>query len=325
MKVLLTGATGFIGRALVDCLLNDGVSVQALVRSYTTKLPAEVVQYECGDFSNLEKGADSECKTILDEALVDVDVVVHLAARVHVMNDRAEDPLSLFRQLNRDATLGLAKRSAEKGVERFVYLSSIKVNGELSPVGKPFRGDDTTGPTDPYGLSKYEAENALLELAGVTKMGVVIIRPPLVYGPGVKANFASIVKIVKKGFPIPLALIRNKRSLVALENLVDFIALCADLDKSPKAANQIFLISDDEDVSTPELIRKIAYAYGLTPRLFPFPVSWMRFIARLLGKEDVAARLFGSLQVDISKAKSLLGWKPVVSMDEQLKKMGEVG
>ena len=193
---------------------------------------------------------------------------------------------------------------------------------ETFPRGRPsvFKPDDAYIPTDPYGLSKYEAEQGLLALAKKTVIEVVIIRPSLVYGPGVKANFASMINWLRRGVPLPLGAINNKRSFVALDNLVSFIALCADRPQSPKAANQVFLISDGEDVSTTQLLRKVAGALGKDPRLFSVPVGLMSFAARLIGKGNVANRLFGSLQVDNSKARDLLGWQPVITMDEQLNK-----
>jgi nucleoside-diphosphate-sugar epimerase len=243
------------------------------------------------------------------------------------MNDNASDPLTEFRKMNRDATLAVARLAAESGVKRFVFLSSIKVNGEMTRPGHSFKPDDIHVPDDPYGLSKYEAEQGLLALAQKTGMEVVIIRPPLVYGPGVKANFASMMKWMGKPIPLPFGAIHNQRSLVALDNLVSFISLCADREKSPKAANQVFLISDGQDVSTTQLLRKVGQALnhhtpsGIKAWLVPIPVSIMTFFAKLLGKGAVANRLFGSLQVDSSKARDLLGWQPIVPMDEQLAKM----
>ena len=308
---LVTGATGFVGRLLVGTLLNDGVDIVAAVRKKSDLLPDEAKQIEVGDF---------QAKTDWRVAIKSVSVVVHLAARVHVMQDNVLDPLAEFRKINTFATLNLAKQAAEAGVKRFIFISSIKVNGEMTELNKPFRSDDQFIPDDPYGLSKYEAEQGLLAIAKETGMEVVIIRPPLVYGPGVKANFSAMMKWVNKSVPLPLGAIHNQRSLVALDNLVDFIALCADREKSPKAANQVFLISDGEDVSTTTLLQKVASAFDKRSRLIPVPVGLMTFAAKLIGKGDVANRLFGSLQVDSSKARNLLGWKPVITMDEQLKK-----
>jgi len=255
--------------------------------------------------------------------LSSVDVVIHTAARAHIMDDEVLDPLSEYRKVNCDATLQLARTAAESGVKRFVFVSSVKVNGEVGALNRPFSPNDNSMPVDPYGLSKHEAEQGLLQIAKETAMEVVIIRPPLVYGPGVRANFASMMKWMQKAIPLPFGAIHNRRSLVALDNLVDFIVLCADREQSPKAANEVFLISDNEDVSTTQLLRKVASAFGKRSWLIPIPVSWMTFAAKLLGKEDVAVRLFSSLQVDSSKARDLLGWKPIVTMDEQLKKIVE--
>ena len=208
-------------------------------------------------------------------------------------------------------------------MKRFIFISSIKVNGEMTLVDLPFKPNDNYIPTDPYGLSKYEAEQGLLTIAEETGMEVVIIRPPLIYGPNVKANFASMMKWVNKSIPLPFGAIHNKRSLVALDNLVSFIIHCADYKKTPQAANQVFLISDGEDVSTTELLQKVAKAFGKKALLLAVPVSLMTLSAKLLGKGDVANRLFGSLQVDSSEARELLGWEPVITMDEQLNKTAD--
>jgi nucleoside-diphosphate-sugar epimerase len=213
-------------------------------------------------------------------------------------------------------TLALAELAADEGVKRFVFLSSIGVNGNNSVM--PFSEKDTPNPQEPYAISKYEAEQGLLVLAKKTGMQVVIIRPPLVYGPNAPGNFGTLVNWLRRAVPLPLGAINNKRSFVALDNLVSFIALCADRTRSPKAANQVFLISDGEDVSTTQLLSKVADALGKKRWLLPVPVGLMSFVARLIGKGDVANRLFGSLQVDSSKARDLLGWQPVITMDEQL-------
>jgi len=313
MKILITGATGFVGRSLVSHLIAKKFDVQALVRQ-SCDFPLSVEQVVAGDFAELSMG---ESSTSLRDTLSGVDVVVHTAARVHVMNDDAFDPLVAFRKTNRDATLILARLAADYGVKRFIFISSVKVNGEMTKRGDSFRPIDVYVPKDPYGLSKYEAEQSLFSLATETDMEVVIIRPPLVYGPGVRANFASMMKWINQGVPLPFGAINNQRSLVALDNLVSFIIHCID---HPNAANQTFLISDGEDVSTTELLRKVAKAFGKGAWLIPVPVSWMTFVAKLLGKEDVTNRLFGSLQIDSSKSHELLGWQPVITMDEQLKK-----
>ncbi len=312
-KVLLTGATGFLGCSLVVELVNRQFNVLAAVRRLTDFLP-EIVQQEV----ITELSAD----TYWQSSLQDIDVVIHCAARVHIMNDKVSDPLSEFRAVNVDGTLNLARQAVEAGVKRFIFISSIKVNGEVSRDGYPFKADDKIYVTDPYGLSKYEAEQGLIALAENTSMEVVIIRPPLIYGPGVKANFHKLLSWVDRGLPLPFAAIQNKKSFIALDNLVSFIIHCID---HPKAANEIFLISDGGDVSTPELLRKVANAFEKKVMLLSVPVSWMKFVARLLAKEDMANRLFGSLQVDSSKARKLLGWKPVITMDEQLKIIAKLG
>ncbi len=322
--ILVTGATGFVGKALVaDCLLKE-MQVSALVRDKTASLPEAVIKLEVGDLTELKNKPFS---------MAGIDVVVHVAARAHIMNDVVSDPLVEFRQVNTFATLALARQAVAAGVRRFVFISSIKVNGEMtgrddSPHPSPLPGgegvkrvfteNDRFIPTDPYGLSKYEAEQGLLALAKVTGMEVVIIRPPLVYGAGVKANFASMMRWVDKGVPLPFGAIDNQRSFIALDNLVSFIIHCI---AHPKAANEVFLISDGEDVSTTELLQKVAKALGKKSRLIPISVALMTVAAKLLGKGELANRLFGSLQVDSSKARDLLGWKPVITMDEQLRKI----
>jgi nucleoside-diphosphate-sugar epimerase len=314
MKVLLTGVTGFVGRGLVKVLETQDHQVSALVSEFSEILPDSVSQIECGDllhyleFEARKAGA----------ALENVDAVVHLAARVHIMQDTSSDPLEEFRRVNTEVTLNLARLAEEAGVKRFIFLSTIKVNGESTYPGEPFSEQDICKPIAPYGISKYEAEQGLLQISQETGMEVVIIRPPLIYGPGVKGNFASMMRWVGKGIPLPLGAVKNQRSLLALENLLDFINCCL---AHPKAANEIFLLSDGHDVSTTELIQKLAQAQGKKALLLPVPVSLMKFVADLLGKRDVAERLFGSLQIDNSKACLKLNWSPVVSMDEQLRKM----
>jgi len=233
------------------------------------------------------------------------------------MNDAVPDPLAEYRKVNVEGTLNLARQAAKAGVSRFVYISSIKVNGEQTASGKPFTPDDEPAPEDSYGVSKLEAETGLHEIASETGMEVVIIRPPLVYGPGVKGNFASMIKLVDKGLPLPLGAIHNKRSLVALDNLVDLITTCID---HPAAANQVFLAGDGQDVSTTELLRGVGRAMGKPARLIPVPAGMLMFGAGLLGKKAVGQRLLGSLQVDISKARNLLGWEPPLSVEEGLRR-----
>lgn len=308
MRVLITGANGFIGRAVYTQLGQRGHAVVAAVRR-PAGLQGEFV------IGEIDAGTDWTA------SLADCGSVIHLAARVHVMRDTATDPLAAFRAVNTEGTLNLARQAAQAGVRRFVFMSSIKVNGEATPKDRAFSEADVPAPQDAYAQSKWEAEQGLLALARQTGMEVVIIRAPLVYGPGVKGNFASLVRWVQKGVPLPLAAVNNRRSLLALDNLTDFIALCADPALSPQAANEVFLLSDGEDVSTPELLRRVAQAYAVPLRLFAMPTTMIRAAAVLLGKGAAAERLLGSLVVDSSKARQLLGWKPVTSMHAQLQKM----
>lgn len=233
------------------------------------------------------------------------------------MNDSSVDPLADFRLTNVDAALNIARQAAAAGIKRFVFISSVKVNGESTPSEHTFTESDTSNPQDPYGRSKHEAEMGLRDVGAQTGMEIVIIRPPLVYGPGVKANFASLMRAVQRGLPLPLGAIHNQRSLVALDNLVDFIITCIS---HPLAANQTFLVSDGHDLSTTELVRGLAHAAGVPARLLPVPVWALQAGASLLGKGDAVQRLCGNLQVDISKARSLLGWVPPISVEEGLRR-----
>lgn len=307
--ILITGATGFVGRRLVMKMVERGMATRICMRRPVDGLPSEV---QTVLIASIDGTANWH------EALQGVELVIHAAARVHVMNDGAADPLAEFRSVNVQGTLNLAKQATAAGVRRFVFLSSVKVNGELTPEGRPFSEFDAPSPVDPYGVSKNEAELGLRKIAAQSGMEVVIIRPPLVYGPGVKANFAALVGAVQKGWPLPLGAVHNKRSLIALDNLVDFIVTCAF---HPKAANQTFLVSDGHDLSTPALVRVIAKWTGRPARLFPLP-SWMLVAAfAVLGRSTVVRRLLGNLQVDISKARGLLGWAPPISGDEGLRRV----
>jgi len=301
----LTGGTGFLGGALLGALANKDV------RCLGRQKPSEI---SGSSFYQCEINADAD----FSAAIQNMNVIIHCAARVHIMHDNSSAPLEDFREVNTYGTLNLAQQAADAGVKRFIFISSIKVNGESTELGLPFKSDDNFVPTDPYGLSKYEAEVGLREIAARTGMEVVIIRPPLVYGPGVKANFASMMKWVNKGIPLPLGSVNaNKRSLVYLDNLVDLIVTCID---HPNAANQTFLVSDDHDVSTTELLREMARGDERPSRLIPVPVGVMQFAANLVGKGAVAARLFGSLQVDIEHTKKVLNWSPPVSFSEGIRR-----
>jgi nucleoside-diphosphate-sugar epimerase len=310
-RVLVTGATGFIGSAVVERLLTMSHLMPVLAVRREGKGLSDQPYAVVGDL-----GPDNDWR----EALQDCRMVVHCAARVHVMGDSSADPLTMYRHANVLGTLNLARQAAEAGVKRFVFVSSIKVNGEQTPLDASFTADDDPAPSDPYGISKHEAEQGLLALAEDTGMEVVIIRPPLVYGPGVKANFLSMMRWVHMGIPLPLGAIHNKRSLVARANLVDLIVTCLE---HPAAANQVFLAGDGEDLSTTELLQRMARALGKPARLLPVPTKFLDMAARLSGKQAVAQRLCGSLWVDISKARDLLGWNPPVSVDEALQETAE--
>jgi nucleoside-diphosphate-sugar epimerase len=251
-------------------------------------------------------------------ALHGCTTVMHLAARVHVMAERASNPFLEFRRVNVDGTLNLGRQAAAAGVRRFVFVSSVKVNGESTSANHPYTAADAPAPQDPYGISKMEAEQGLRQIAAGTGMEVVIIRPPLVYGPGVKANFASLIRAVQRGIPLPLGSVtHNRRSFVALDNLVDLLITCID---HPAAANQTFLVSDGEDLSTADLLRRLGHAMDKPARLFPVPPSLLQLGATLLGKGDMAQRLLGNLQVDISHTRNTLNWNPPVSVDEGLRR-----
>lgn len=309
-NVLVTGATGFLGRELTKHLVNsDKFKCSGTVRSeFKQKAP----------FCNLINVGELSEHTDWTSALINQDVIIHTAARAHIMRDNVAEPLAEYRKVNVGGTLNLARQAAEYGIKRFIFISSIKVNGERTLKGKPFLSEDIPAPEDAYGLSKLEAEQGLRKLAVETGMEVVIIRPTLVYGRNVKGNFANLIKLIEKGLPLPLGAVHNKRSMVALDNLVDLVITCID---HPAAANQVFLASDGEDISTTELLRKVAKAMGKKSRLIPIPAGLLMFSATLLGKKSMVQRLLGSLQVDISKARDLLGWRPLETMEEQLRKM----
>ncbi|EJN33170.1 UDP-glucose 4-epimerase family protein [Pseudomonas sp. GM80] len=304
-RVLVTGATGFVGEALVFRLLRDKVFTPVAAVRGETRLAGlcPVVAFGLDENSPLPP-------------LEDVDVVVHCAARVHVMNEVAADPLAAFRQVNVEGTARLARHAAKSGVKRFIFISSIKVNGEVTLPGAPFSADDAPAPVDPYGISKREAEDALRQISQDTGMEVVIIRPPLIYGPGVKANFLNMMRWLERGIPLPFGAINNRRSLVAIGNLIDLITVCI---KHPAAGGHVFLVSDAQDLSTTQLLRRMAGALNVKPRLLPLPSSLMTVGAALIGRQDLAQRLCGSLQVDIGKTQAILGWLPAISVDQALR------
>jgi nucleoside-diphosphate-sugar epimerase len=311
MTTLVTGANGFVGSALRARLRRDGVPVRGAVRSLNSK-PDGADAFAIGSLSS---------DTNWTEALSNVEQVVHLAARVHVMNDKSSDPLAEFRRVNVEGTAALARQAAVAGVRRFVFLSSVKVNGEFTEAGHPFTADDAPAPVDSYAVSKYEAEQLLRQIAAETGMEVVIIRPPLVYGPGVKANFESMMRCLARGVPLPLAAVtNNRRSLVALDNLVGLIVTCLN---HPAAANQTFLVSDGKDLSTAQLLKRMGAAIGQPARLFYLPPTLLKLGASVLNRPGIYQRLCGSLQLDIAKTRQLLGWTPPVSVDEGLRRAAE--
>jgi len=307
MRVLVTGANGFIGHAVLKQLNSiGGIQAVGSVRSANRVENTTVVAV-----------GDLTAQTDWSVALAGVNYIVHLAACAHVMNNSKAYPLAVFREVNVESTLNLARQAVVAGVKRFVFISSVKVNGEITEPGKAFTENDSPNPQDSYSLSKHEAEQALRRFCADSLTELVVIRSPLVYGPGVKANFAALMRAVKLGKYLPLGSVQNQRSLVALDNLVDFIFTCIT---HPLAANQTFFVSDGKDVSTTELVLGMAHAAGVPANLLPVPLWALQVGAMLLGKGDAVLRLCGNLQVDISKARSFLGWVPPVSVEEGLRR-----
>lgn len=303
MRILVTGASGFVGRPLCAELFRQGHALQAAVRSANVRID-DVGQAIVGP---IDSGTD------WSTALSDVDIVIHLAARVHVMKESTEDPLAEFLKVNLYGTENLARQAARAGVKRLVYASSIKVNGEQTTL--PFTESDGPNPQDPYGISKCEAEQALHRVAAETSLEVVIVRPPLVYGPGVGGNFWRLLKLVERGIPLPLASVENRRSMIYLGNFVDVLIACAS---HPDSAGKTFLVSDGEDISTAQLIRELARLMGKPPYLWPFPPTLLRLLGRFVGKLDEVDRLVGSLVIDSSKIRCELGWTPPFSVEQGL-------
>lgn len=293
--ILVTGSNGFVGSALCATLRAQGSAVRGAVRHGESMGTVAVGQ--------LDRATDWRT------ALIGCDTVVHLAARVHMMRDQARNPLEQYREVNLHASVNLARQASHSGVKRFVFVSSIKVNGEATGA-VPFRADDVPAPSDPYGQSKYEAEQALFALGRETGLEVVVVRPPLVYGPGVKANFLNLIKLVAKGIPLPFGAVRNQRSMVALENLVDLIQVCT---VHPGAPGRVFLVSDGADLTPGELTTMIATAMGKRQVLLPLPPGLMRAVAAMVGKSALSDRLLNSLRVDIAPTRAALEWSPVVT------------
>lgn len=308
MKILVTGASGFVGVPTCRRLLADGHQLVAAVRRDDSFLPLGVRSCRVAPLAP---------DTDWQPALAGVECVVHLAARAHVMDDCSPDPVAEFRRINRDGTVRLAEQAAQAGVKRFVFVSSIKVNGEFTHPDRPFRGDDPAVATDAYGSSKAEAEAALAEIAGRTGMSAAVLRPPLVHGPGVKGNLAALLKALRAGVPLPLGRIVNRRSLIGADNLADAIAFLVN-----HSAQGCFLVCDGEDISTPDLIRRIAAAMHRSPCLLPIPSWLLRLAAAALGKGSAYNRLAGSLVVDDTPLRQL-GWRPPFTLDQGLERMVE--
>jgi len=305
--LLVTGATGFVGRAVCARMMQQGLPV---VRATRVPMPQPGVS----SVAVGEIGPDTDWSA----AIAGCGAVLHLAARVHVMREVATDAIGEFRRTNVEGTLALVRQAAMAGVRRFVYVSSIKVNGEETAPGRPFKAEDTPAPEDAYAMSKFEAEQGLRALCADTGMEFVVIRPPLVYGPGVRANFATMMRWVARGLPLPLgAITANRRSLVGVDNLVDLLVTCAS---HPAAAGQVFLASDGEDLSTADLLKRIGIALDRPARLLPVPEVWLRAAAHLIGRPGIAQRLCGSLQLDIGHTCQTLGWRPPVTVDEGLRR-----
>ena len=310
--VIVTGASGFLGSSLSDGLLASGFRVTAAVRSGA---PAEFP-----DCSGVERAilGDINANTSWSPLLKNADCVIHCAARAHVMHETTGTAMAAYRALDVDGSRRLAEQAAAAGMRRLVYLSSIKVDGEQTALGAPFLFSDTPAPQDAYGISKWEAEQALWDVSARTGLEVVVVRPPLVYGSGVKGNLARLLKLVRLGLPLPLGAVQNKRSLIGLDNLVDLLIRCVD---HPAALGQTFLVSDGEDLSTPDLLRHMAAAMGRSARLVPVPVPLLRLVGSALGKRAEIDRLVGSLQIDSSHTRQVLGWTPPVSVEEGIRCM----
>jgi nucleoside-diphosphate-sugar epimerase len=309
-KILITGANGFVGKSLLQNLI--------LKKKYFIHLSSRTAQEKTIDQVSYFNVGDIDSKTNWKNALYQVDCVIHCAAKVHVMGTKQKDLLNIYRRVNIEGTKNLAEQAASLGIKRFIFLSSIKVNGERTKGYLSFRYSDNPQPEDAYGISKFETELALKQISKKTGLEIVVIRAPLVYGPGVKGNFLRLLDLVYRKTPLPFAKINNLRSFVSIDNLTELIIRCID---HPKAAEKIFLASDNEDVSTPDLIIKLSKFMNKTPRLFPIPVWILQLMGQLSGKSLEVERLTGSLRIDISDTHKILGWSPFLSLNEGLEKV----
>lgn len=313
MNILVTGASGFVGNALVYHLdLFSNHVVYAMVRGTCHELPAKTEQIIFDDI-----GGQIDWSNLLNG----IDVIIHCAGRAHVMDDKEDDPIQEFRRVNTKGTLNLARHASEAGVKRFVFLSSIKVNGESTKIGCPFDLNSPVNASDPYGISKAEAEAGLRKIANETGLQVTIIRPPLVYGRGVKGNFRSLIRLLSAGIPLPFGLVKtNRRSFVALDNLVSLLVLCIE---NQNAVNQTFLVSDGRDLSTTELLSLLRRSMGSSSLLIPVPQFFLKYIAYILRMSAQTQRLLGTLQVDISHTRNQLGWEPLITIEEGMKRASQ--
>jgi len=307
MKILITGATGFIGTQLSETLANSGHHVRATARSAAPNSSTTREIVTC----------DLESADNLDHLTTGCDAIVHLAGRAHVMADDPATSESLYLSANVDVTKKLAQSASRTGVKRMILMSSVKVNGESTTIDTPFTSQDTPNPQDPYGRSKTQAEQTLWDVASTSGLEGVVIRPPLVYGPGVRANFASLIGIVNRGIPLPLGSIQNKRSFISMDNLINCIATAL---QSSNASGQTFLVSDGNDLSTPELIRSIASALHKSPMLIPFPPALLKLATTTTGKRGAYDRLCGSLTVDIALTKQKLSWTPPFTVQDSMQR-----
>ncbi len=315
-SVLVTGGSGFVGQAVIFGLLQEGKQVVAAVRKIPVQKQGEPVMSSVSWVGKIEINNKTEWNNLFGKT----KVVVHCAAHT-VVRGKTADSLVSYRNVNVLGTLRLARQAAAAGIRRFVFLSSIKVNGESTPLGQPFTEASTIAPQNAYGQSKVDAEKGLVDISAETGMEVVIVRSPLVIGPGAKGNVASMLRMVQLGVPLPLGAINNQRSLVSLSNLVSLLLLCADPSRSPKAANQIFVVADGEDISTTNLLQKIAQAAECPLRLFSVPTSLLRAVFISFGQRAIGDRLISNLQVDTTKVRTVLDWRPVVTLDQEFKKM----